>query len=339
MKFGGMAVLALSILLSLTSCHNGGGSPASTPINPDNAKTMCKDTSGIVGGVCVDASDDVASRAVGLIFITDSDEVSICTASIIEEKTLLTAGHCVPSSSKYIFAIFHENLNTTLKALVDYMKDKGHTFSSYEGFFNNINYGYIPESHKSLIRTVSKIVLHEKYKSSGADSDRNDIALVRLKSSIPATHKVTELLNEDQLRPSYADVYSYLSAGYGTVKYSSKDSEEEESLGEGFLRKVAVKRIYNKEVSESDEVKSSQYTAYSPLVVIDQRDKKGVCSGDSGGALFVDIEGKRYIQGVASTVQQFKKGVNACHGYGNYMNVIYYKKWIEDSMYNILRYY
>lgn len=334
MKFGGMAVLALSGLLYLSSC-NQGGSKASTPIDPNTTKTMCKDTSGIVGGVCVDSSDDVASRAVGLVFITDSSDVSICTASIIHERTLLTAGHCVPSKPKYIFAVFNENLNTTLKALVDYMKEKNYTFSSYEGFFENVNFGYIPPSHAPFIRTVSKIVLHEKYKSYGADSDRNDIALVRLTSVVPSTHKVTKLLTEGQLRPSYADDYSYLSAGFGTVKYSSKNSEE--SLGEGFLRKVNVKRIYNKEGSEEHDVKPAEYTAYSPLVVIDQRDQKGVCSGDSGGALFVDVAGERYIQGVASTVQQFVEDKDACHGYGNYMNVIYYQDWIQKSL-NSLKY-
>lgn len=327
MKFGGMAVWALSGVLFLSSCHQG-SSKVSAPVEK-NPSEICKDTSGIVGGVCVNSSDDVASRAVGLLFITDSGVVSICTASIIQEKTLLTAGHCVPSNPKYIFAVFNENLNTTFKALEDYMNEKKYTFSSYEDFFENVNSGYIPPSHAPFIRTVSKIVLHENYKSYGADSDKNDIALVRLKEEIPSTHKVTKLLTKDQLRPSYADNYSYLSAGFGAVKFSSEGKKK--SLGTGFLRKVNVKRIYIIEGNEKDKIKPVKYTAYSPFVVIDQREQKGVCSGDSGGALFVDINGERYIQGVAAFVRQFAKDKDACHGYGNYMNVIYYSDWIQEA--------
>lgn len=58
----------------------------------------------------------------------------------------------------------------------------------------------------------------------------------------------------------------------------------------------------------------------------------GVCRGDSGGGLFVDVDGVHFLKGIVSS--SLLTSSNDCDVSKNavYTNVLEYKKWIEEKM-------
>lgn len=63
----------------------------------------------IVGGTLVEANDDVARSTVALYMIGESGRGSICTGSLINSSTVVTATHCLRGAKRSI-VVFARNI-------------------------------------------------------------------------------------------------------------------------------------------------------------------------------------------------------------------------------------
>ncbi|MEN0059113.1 MAG: trypsin-like serine protease, partial [Bdellovibrio sp.] len=130
-----------------------------------------------------------------------------------------------------------------------------------------------------------------------------DFALLKLNQEAPAKAEVAEILEDVSALARGATVTA---AGYGLVK----DLPQEEST---VLQKTQLKII--------DSVGSE--------VAVDQSQGSGICSGDSGGPAFIEVNGKQYVWGVASRVGNYQEPDKYCSGVGVHGNVTAVKGYVD----------
>ena len=95
-------MLALSAaLLGFAACapNKGGSLKSSADLN-----------AGIIGGTDATGSEDFAKT---VVLLYDKEAGAICTASIISDKLLLTAAHCVASAPTSLYVVFGTNIEST----------------------------------------------------------------------------------------------------------------------------------------------------------------------------------------------------------------------------------
>lgn len=129
---------------------------------------------------------------------------------------------------------------------------------------------------KSLMRPAVRTLVHAQYEPSRAE-DTHDIALIRIQGPLPEGFVPAPLLKD------YSQVQKdtrIIVAGFG-LNWSWGIKR-----GAGTLRTTDLK------------VKRAQYG--SSEVMIDQSLRKGICSGDSGGPAYLEVEGRLHLLGVAS---------------------------------------
>ncbi|WP_413293057.1 S1 family peptidase [Bdellovibrio sp. HCB185ZH] len=233
---------------------------------------------GIVGGYSTSKSDPLSKKVVMLIGSTvDSDgnpASSVCTGTPITDDVILTAAHCVKG-------------NTEMKAY--FVTDA--TCSS--GF--------------RLSKTgvaASSFAYDHNYRDSKYSGIKNDVALVRLKSKIPADYDISQLYMGDQLSSDTVTL-----VGYGKTSETKQDS--------AFLRSKL--KSYSRDVRVSTET-----------VTIQQQDG-GLCSGDSGGPIFVEVNGEKQILAVTSYVSNMTEST-ICHGTATGMYSKSILPWIEKTL-------
>ena len=158
---------------------------------------------GIVRGEVVKPTDADSNRSVLLIWEDKKGEQHLCSSSLIDNQTLLTAAHCVNEAVK-MQAIFYTDV----------------TCGS----------GYKRTQHAI---TVDKMVFHPEYKGISKDltvfDDNQDLGLVHLSRPAPANFPIFRIsMNPKELT---SDLYIY---GYGITGTFNHDSL--------LLRKATVKR-------------------------------------------------------------------------------------------------
>lgn len=154
------------------------------------------------------------------------------------------------------------------------------------------------------VRPVVAKTVHPKWNGGVNDKDNGDIALIKFKGSAPLGFVPAALLSSSIfLKPG---VFTQ-QAGFGL------DNPEMDS-GSGKLR-TAMVRIHSNTHSATE-------------IIVDQRDGRGVCSGDSGGPAFMVIDGSYYVWGVASAVTLNPK----CREFGIYTNALSYRDWIREGI-------
>lgn len=149
------------------------------------------DISGIVNGRLVHAGDTDATKAVLLVILGKNDSTSSCTGTLISDKVILTAAHCLEGARKTdIRVVFHPDLRCS------------------SGF----------DVQTKSISSVDYII-HEKY---GTNSKHVDFDLALLKLAAPAPmHYQTQSLYDGQ-SPLSSD--NLLVVGYGVTEGDAKDS-------------------------------------------------------------------------------------------------------------------
>lgn len=156
------------------------------------------------------------------------------------------------------------------------------------------------------IKARDSIYHTEFYESSTAVG--NDVALVKLSASIPANYEVSELY-DGQSRLS-SDIVTL--AGYGSI------NEHEE--GATYLRTT------QKSFQEDIEVSGQKMKL--------QQQFRGICTGDSGGPVFVEVNNRLVIAGVNSYVGQDRKRT-ICRSYSVSMYTPYFSDWIHTQLGNL----
>lgn len=331
--------LGIGFLLStlfLFSCSGGSSNKAKKEVvsldqlNCTNG--ISGNPNGIIGGDCVQAGDDLQKRVAAIYFEDEDGKVSICTASIMSSKTLLTAGHCVPEDRKTILVVFHENATRTVSSLLVSLNFRSLNATALRQIVDKVRTADFDKTSFPMVRAAKYSVVHHNYYASSSVVE-NDLALISLNEDIPATHLATPILtNEDYRNLFFNDEIRYFAAGYGVINNAGN--------GTGYLRKTEAKRVFSKSY-ENSKLEKVDYRFDSADLVIDQRSidgkNKGICKGDSGGGLFASVRDRIYITGVASSVQNTSEE-EMCYGFGNYMNSIYYSKWIEDNQKHLSKY-
>ncbi len=171
---------------------------------------------------------------------------------------------------------------------------------------------------------AKKIVVYPTYKKTVAGGAPDDLALILLKNPLPPEY-VTELAGISDLQATM----TFTMAGFGMRSNlnSLSDTETKKNLGELFQTSKLI----------------SNYDINNLTIRIDQRDQKGICSGDSGGpGMIFNTTTQKYLTiGVVSgnswdTAEKDKldpQNKIDCFGFAVYTNVMnpVYFDWIQKT--------
>jgi len=161
---------------------------------------------GIVNGEVVKQTDPDANRSVLLIWEDKKGEQHLCSSSLIDNQTLLTAAHCVNDAVK-MQAVFYTDVSC--------------------------GSGYKRTQHAI---PVDKMIFHPEYKDivegSTVLDDNNDLGLVHLSRPAPASFPIFRISATPETLASELFLY-----GFGITGTFQKDSL--------LLRKATVKRKFD----------------------------------------------------------------------------------------------
>lgn len=159
---------------------------------------------------------------------------------------------------------------------------------------------------------IKKVYFTAGYKKTAESKINNlDIAILELKRPLPEesvnTFSMERLSDPNEL---------LIIAGYGRASLHQSDLQ-------------------------SLELKKADYTDYEltpndGFIKIQQIEKTGICSGDSGGPLFTQNENNQYkLIGIAIAVEKFKNApqkLNACYGESVFLDLSLHTDWIRSIL-------
>jgi secreted trypsin-like serine protease len=224
-----------------------------------------------------------------------------CTATAIAPKVILTAAHCVKAADPK-----NDQTPDSLYIILGRKPWKSK-------FDSKLWYG------------VEKIIAHSGYKKNTAGGSVDDIAILQLKTALPA-ESVSELASAKELSSTMIMTL----AGYGMRSNVNNLNEANTQMNLGELFSVS-KMITNFDVN-------------SLTIEIDQHDQKGICSGDSGGpGLIFNAELKKFVTigvvsgnrwDVADKDKLDPQNKLDCFGFAVYTNVMNpgYYDWIQKTI-------
>ncbi|MEE9335954.1 MAG: serine protease [Granulosicoccaceae bacterium] len=256
----------------------------------DSTVAVIDKTTRIIGGN-ISAADQFPFM-VALVRNTSGPLINrkMCGATIISEKWLLTAAHCM---------------------------------------FNLFGFRITPESFKAVVgatnlRTqspaelvVANYYIHPEY-ISDVDSLENDIALVELANVMPQAQTAPiSLYNESA--EGLVGVSSTI-IGYGAKQYISADNVVQSDVLRHASVPIVSKQVCNAPISYNNTINDSHICAGFARGGVDS------CNGDSGGPLIAVLDGVTTQLGVVSS----GNGCALPQFYGLYTDVGLYVDWIQQ---------
>lgn len=129
------------------------------------------------------------------------------------------------------------------------------------------------------LRTVLKYATHPDWQKTKDNESKSDFALMQFDGELAEGYEVATYLSPDDHELITMES-KIVVAGYGL-------QDEKTQLSSEVLRKgsVAVGGMWGKKE-----------------LILDQRNRNGICSGDSGGPSFLEVKGQFHVLGVASRV-------------------------------------
>ncbi len=272
----GIALLVALILLSTAQ--------AQTPTPPASLT--------IINGETAKAGEFPA--LVALVYREPGELYQVCGGTLITERWVLTAAHCVLD---YYSAISPQKFRVTLGSL-----------------------SALNEDNQGQIVKVSAVIPHPGYDHDSITND--DIALVRLAEPVAfsKTKLVTAtLLSLAEEATLAAPAMKAVAVGWGNIltdTYPSKNPE--------LLQKVTLPLLSNADCNKPElyngDVKENMLCA-GPL-----EGGQGVCYGDSGGPLFVP-KGNELVQ---AGITSWGNECAAPNSPGVFTRVARYRDWLES---------
>lgn len=218
-----------------------------------------RETNRIVGGA--PASKYIARRLANVILLfSDVPTRKVCTATVIGQRWLLLAAHCVMSPNARFTAISNK---------------------SY-AFIGNLDPYLRRENTDQIPFEIESFYVHRKYFPAKFADYRHDIAMARLKRRIPKFKYVPmKLASSAKQIPSKGAVIN--AAGYGAVN-SDGDKAPQLMRTQLVLKPYHVCKSIEKEYMRPYLQWVSMLCAVS--VGFPKIGQTDTCSGDSGGPLY-----------------------------------------------------
>ncbi|XP_063635669.1 melanization protease 1-like [Cydia splendana] len=230
--------------------------------------------------------------SIARLSIKTTTDTLLCAGSLIGERHVLTAAHCLDHDIKYYQDI-----------------------SIYLGEYDRKSYPVDCVKNKCIKNKLvhpDKIVKHPEYNSVTVE---NDIALMRLQKRAPLSAYIKPI----PLPPFDVDHPINKGASLAVVGWG----ETESAYSSNILLATELTLIPKAEClrQESDV----------PVKHICAGDAEGkdTCPGDSGGPLLMYYQEKYYLSGIVSYGPSMKCGTSKI---GYYTNVYKYMKWIKGNM-------
>lgn len=163
---------------------------------------------------------------------------------------------------------------------------------------------------------VRRILRHNLYSDyvRGESFTKYDIALVILSENLPSRYQIFKIAN-----PEKVDASSPLRfTGFGTINFKKG--------GSGIMRSTELPRS------------GFTYDLDKKTVTVDQSYGTGICTGDSGGAGLVLVNGQEQILGVNSVVSNLGSEQTVCNYKSRLTLAFGHMSWIKERLaaYSIL---
>lgn len=155
--------------------------------------------------------------------------------------------------------------------------------------------------------TISSVDILANTKYDGTPSAQDDVALVKLASPIPANYPIASLYDGES--PLSSD--DVLMIGYGITNENLKDTRQLRKTMKSFRRDTDI---------EGNNISFNQSNVSG-----------GVCSGDSGGPIYVQSNGQYKLIGINSVVKG-KSELTACHEMSVASYAPFYAPWIRTEL-------
>lgn len=302
-------ILLVFCLIYLAACQkretvSAGTTPPSTPspqYKLDNQRGCL--VPAIVGGQKIDNSHPVANHVVMILTtILDNPKPTkqiICTGTLIDAHTVLTAAHCFNTGS--IPSL------TYVIASTDLFCSSGYT--------------------KNLSFESSSVVIHPNYvrnSEPSKDQPYYDLAVVKFKGLLPSKFKPVNFATMS-MENIAASSLGLIMAGYG------KTTTKETSYPELRLVNKTASQVFLSKIDASTGKLINLITDMS-LFGVKQTDAHGVCSGDSGGPLLVKYNNEYQILGVASYIEGYNANTLCENSNSYYTYTENYLDWIKSQL-------
>lgn len=222
---------------------------------------------------------ETGSSIIGGVQVEAADSIAKSTVAIIgavttkddEENQFICTG-----------SLLSDNVVLTAGHCVPSEKEYK-TVALYVIFTRDLN-----KMERTDIRLVTDAVVHPLYSDDNTGADTHDVAVLRFAGAKAEGYDIAKFLDDETVLTEGATVTL---AGYGLNETDGVTTKSDNTL-----RKVNV------------EVAG----AYGQNeIILDQRNGRGACHGDSGGPAFVNVGGVEYVWGITSRGSG-KDGVDDC---------------------------
>ncbi|MGE5085090.1 MAG: S1 family peptidase [Bacillota bacterium] len=276
--------------------------------NTNTALTLAPDNSdNIVNGEIVTTMTEARSSTVLLASIRKDNSASLCTGTLIADNLVLAAAHCAPKTNE-------KDTITIIGFGLNFMESFG-------------------SSRKYPFYQAIDIKVHEGYDatSKSVNNAPNDLAIFKFKGALPPEFKVRALPTSD-FKVSATDTLEMV--GYGNTSEIAQDS--------GTLRQTKLPAdhitdvIHVKATDKNGLVDEGDIPA--PGVILVKQPDTGVCTGDSGGPLYIkNTEGQWTYLGVTSMGIDVNPNAltpekKTCHGVSLFVDIRQQLNWITATV-------